>query len=125
MHIKTMKRNLKPHDPQGQFIIATKGDMVMDIKTLTVLSLRVLKMALPLRNTRIEARPFHTLSLRTSGGSTIEANGQDYMINPGTVTFIPAGLGYHENMSSETSRIVVHFVTMEKVGECIEVFSGF
>jgi len=62
-------------------------------------------------------RSFHSLSLRMSGKVVFEAEGERFLSNVGSVTFMPAGVGYRTEVCEQSEMLLVHFTTLEP---CLE-----
>lgn len=56
----------------------------------------------------VKPRPYHSLSLRLSGGGKVAFNGRVYELNPGDLIYMPAGYGYDADYTA-TEMLCLHF----------------
>ncbi len=61
----------------------------------------------------VSPRNFYSLSLRVSGKVKFNAVGNNFVSNVGSITFMPAGVGYSTEVCEQSEMLLVHFTTLE------------
>ncbi len=61
----------------------------------------------------VAPRAFHSLSLRLSGKVTFDVGGTHFVSNAGSITFMPADVGYSTEVCERSEMLLVHFTTVE------------
>ncbi len=67
--------------------------------------------------TYVVGRPFYSLTYRLKGSIRIRVDGKELVSLPDTVTFIPAGVGYHTEVLEDVRMIAVHFRLSETLSD--------
>ena len=60
-------------------------------------------------------RNYHSLSYRYTGKIKIEANGNEYTSDVGSITFIPKGQGYRTDVCEDTHMVALHFTLQKEI----------
>lgn len=95
----------------------------MDLDTVIVNSLSVMKTSTKARTYKVDSRNFHSLSYRIDGMNLLYDGQTEITSHARTLTFVPAGKPYMHHVLTPSQQIVVHFTTKECIGETIENFT--
>ena len=97
--------------------------IVLNLDTVVVESLIVIKTnALP-RIVEVAPRGYHSLSFRTKGENIISDGSVVITSNAHTLTFVPQGKSYTHHILTPSEQIVAHFTTKSPIGDDFENFT--
>jgi AraC-like DNA-binding protein len=94
----------------------------LNLDTIIVNSLVVIKTSINSRVYKVDPRNYHSLSYRIHGLNVLYDGEKEITSHTGTLTFVPAGKPYIHNVMTPSQQIVAHFTTKEAIGDSIENF---
>jgi len=62
----------------------------------------------------VPGRNFCALTFRLSGSKRLESGGETFLSEPGSITYMPPGLGYRSEILESGNMIAIHFHVIEK-----------
>jgi AraC-like DNA-binding protein len=103
--------------------VAEKVVIALKLDNAVINSLSVIKTNTDPRVYNVDSRRYHSLSFRVEGENVIyDKNGVEITSNARSLTFVPAGIPYTHHVLTPSQQIVVHFTTLESIGDIIENF---